>query len=303
MIGGAGFLGSHLVSELLKKNYRCVVQDFIAPDSASKLQPFMSQIDYKWKSSLDMNSDDVREAEYVVYLAAQADVPLAISSPKMTYDQNVGGIIAFLEALRGAGTRAKTVYISTDNVYGLVPPEHLPITEEEPMNPMNAYAASKAGAELLIRSYVAQFDLPVMILRNSTMYGENSRLKQVIPIFIRQALTNKPITVEGDGSNSRDFNYVGNAVSGIIGAMESSTNHGTWNIASGKETMLRGLAELIVHLTNSSSNIEQKSWRPGEKGIRLSVSIEKAEKELHYTPRYSLEEGLLRTIVWLKSLA
>src|SRR3989442_14407352 len=143
--------------------------------------------------------------------------------------------------------------MSSDSVYGYIPTEKLPATEDGPMHPANTYGASKAAAEMVIQSYNAQWNLPVMVLRSTTMFGEGSRLAQAIPIFIRQATRNEPITLEGDGTQTRDINYVKNAAKGILNALDSSFTHGTWNIASGKETSVRELAELIVTLTASGS--------------------------------------------------
>jgi dTDP-glucose 4,6-dehydratase len=315
VIGGAGFLGSHLIPELIAEGHRVDVMDVIPQDAASKLAPVREKIGYLWKSAVDVSSSDlvynVGESsleidkwyyDAVVYLAAQADVPLSITSPKWTYDQNVGGVLAVLEAVRKAKEKPKLIYISTENVYGHVPLEKLPITEEQPFNPSNAYGASKAAAELLINAYVEQFNLPAVILRSTTMFGENSRLKQAVPIFIRQALHNKPITLEGDGSQSRDFSYVGNTVHGILLALRGDVTHGTFNIGSGQETTIKELAELVVRLCQSESKIVETAWRPGEKGLRLSISIEKAWKMLSYKPVYTFEDGLTRTINWLSEL-
>lgn len=308
VIGGAGFLGSHLIPELLAKGHGVNVMDVIPQDAASKLAPVREQIgSYLWKSAVDVSSNDLEFAyDAVVYLAAQADVPLAITSPKWTYDQNVGGVLAVLEAIRKRSsfftTWPKLIYISTENVYGHVPPEKLPITEDYPFNPSNAYAASKAAAELLINAYATQFNMPAIILRSTTMFGENSRLKQAVPIFIRQALHNKPITLEGDGSQTRDFSYVGNTVEGIMLALEGGVTHGTFNIGSGQETSIKELAELVVKMTESESKIVETPWRPGEQGLRLSISIEKAKKELDYRPRFTFEEGLQHTIDWLSEV-
>jgi nucleoside-diphosphate-sugar epimerase len=142
----------------------------------------------------------------------------------------------------------------------------------------------------------------VMVLRSSSMYGEGSRLRQVIPIFIRQALKGEPITVEGDGSQSRDLNYVKNTATGILNAISAPARSGTWNLGSGKETTIRQLAELIIRITASSSKVVEKPWRPGEQGLRLPLSIEKAKRDLAYSPAYSREEALTRTVEWIRRL-
>ncbi len=275
------------------------VQDVVAPDSAFKIAEHFPRISYSWKSLVDIRSTDLQGYDYVINLAAQADVPLAISSPRWTYVQNLESCLQLLEALRGSSVK-KTVFMSSEYLYGRVPPENLPITEDQPFNPTNAYAASKAASELLIRSYVQQYGLPCMVLRSTTMFGERSRTNQAIPIFIRQALKDKPITIEGDGSQSRDFTYVENTVHGIRLALDSDLKAGTWNIGSGKETTIAELAETISRMAGSEGGIEYRSWRAGEEGIRISISIEKAHRELKYSPIWSLGEGLKRTIEWFK---
>jgi len=184
----------------------------------------------------------------------------------------------------------------------VVPKEFQPIREDAPLNPTNAYAVSKMCAEAVVRAYAAQYDLPVTILRSTTLYGPASRTKQVVPIFIRQALAGKDITVEGDGSQTRDFNYVGNMVHAIGLALERDTP-GTFNIGSGREVSVKTLAELVIDAVraagySTTSEVKFGPWRPGEKGVQLSISIEKARNQLGYVPALSLEEGLDETVRW-----
>jgi nucleoside-diphosphate-sugar epimerase len=155
--------------------------------------------------------------------------------------------------------------------------------------------------ELLVTTYVQEWNLPFLVFRCAGMYGEFGRPKQVVPSFISQAISDNDITIEGDGSQTRDFNYIKNTVFGIIQALKSDQTHGIWNISNGKETSIRELAETIIKLTDSKSKIVETPWRPGEKGVRLYLSIEKAKKELGYEPKYSLEQGLNRTIDWIKN--
>lgn len=297
--GAAGFLGSHLVPRLLSLGHDVTAMEVIPKDSAAKLSGVSDRIKYMWKSVVDATSEDFTGYDYLVHLAAQADVPLSISSPRWTFFQNLDSDIALLEAARKVSNLSKILYMSTENVYGDIPPDRLPARESEPFHPSNVYSASKAAGELLINAYARQWNLPVVVLRSTTLFGENSRMKQAIPIFIRQALKSEPVTVEGDGAQTRDFNYVGNMVEGIVTALNSDYRQGVWNIGSGREVSINELAKMIIKLTNSESKVVNTQWRPGEKGLRLSVSIEKAEKELGYKPKWSLEEGLKRTIAWL----
>ena len=195
--------------------------------------------------------------------------------------------------------------MSTDTVYGRVSPDKLPIIEESTLNPTNVYSATKVAMEALCHAYHSQFDIPITILRATSIFGERGRLKQVVPIFVSQALANSPITLEGDGSQSRDFCYVGNLVEGILKAVDLPDSRNKWgifNIGSGRETTLKTLADLIIKLTDSRSEVVYKPWRPGEEGVRLSISIEKARRFLKYEPKVSLEDGLAKTINWMRSL-
>ncbi len=307
VIGGAGFLGSHLVPLLIQAGDQVTVQDIISVEAAMKLKHLTKEVKYSWKSALDSTKEDLEPYDRIVHLAAQGDAPLAASSPKWTFSLNLDATLAVLEAARhrliaGHSSPFKIVFMSSDSVYGYIPIEKLPVTEDGPMKPANTYGASKAAAEMLIHAYRTQWNLPVMVLRSTTMFGEGSRLAQAIPIFIRQATRNEPITLEGDGSQTRDINYVKNTANAILSALDSPMTYGTWNIGSGQETSVRELAELILKLTDSRSEITNKPWRPGERGLRLFLSIEKARKELSYVPQYSHEEGLGRTIEWIKQL-
>ncbi len=309
VVGGAGFLGSHLVPELLQNGYEVTVQDQVPSDSAAKLKPFLKDITYSWKSIVDFSVEDLAGIDALVHLAGQADVPFALKSPRQTWDLNTNLVVDILEAVKKKPL--KTIIMSTDNVYGKVPAERLPIREEEPVKPTNIYGASKAAMEVMAQTYARKDNIPIMILRSASIFGEGSR-PQVIPIFIRQALEGKDITIEGDGSQSRDFNYVRNTAHGIVCALRKDpaqfpvrdkVPHNTWNIASGEETTIKNLAETIIRLTGSKSKVVNKPWREGEQGIRYPLSIEKASLELGYRPKHTFEEGLGRTVEHLKSKA
>jgi UDP-glucose 4-epimerase len=302
VVGGAGFLGSHLVPQLLETGSNVTVQDVIPRDQAAKLGDSINLIEYRSKNLGDITSRDVKGFDHVISVSAQADVPLATSSPRWTYAQNVESYIALLEAVRNSSQTVKLLLMSSENVYGAVPVEHLPITEVELPYPANSYGASKVAMESLAYAYSHQFGMPISIIRSTTMFGERSRLKQVIPIFIEKALKNDSITIEGSGQQSRDFTYVKNTVQGIMKALSWSGRWGLWNIGSGQEVTIKELAELIMLLTGSKSEIVFGPWRPGEEGLRFSVSIEKAKRELGYAPEISLGEGLERTISWFRSL-
>lgn len=300
--GGAGFLGSHLVPSLLQRGDEVIVQDILAPELAFKIKDWMPRIEYRWKGVVDTDPASLKGVDVVVHLATQGDVPLANSSPRYTYQLNTDAMLSLLTTLKE--TKTPLLAMSTENVYGRVPDERLPAKEDEPFRPKNGYAASKVAMEALCHAYAYQYNVPVGIIRSSTLFGERSRPRQVIAIFMRQALKGEPITIEGDGSQTRDFNYAGNMVQAILTVTSriarASQEFDVWNIGSGEETSLKQLVETILKVTKSSSKIVNKPWRLGEEG-RLCISIEKAKRELGYRPSLGLEEGLKRAADWALS--
>lgn len=291
IVGGNGFVGKHLVKHIIKnkKEGEPVILDVKKEGSSNYTQI--------WKSSLDITREDLEGMQYIVYLAAQADVPLAIKSPRYTYQVNVMSALHFLEILRECKTIPKKIlYMSSESVYGHVSYEELPIKENTPTNPVNIYGASKLAAEQLFRLYAGAYGLPIVIIRSGTVYGEGMRRNQVVSIFLKQALLNEPITIEGDGSKkSRDLNYVANLVDGIMKALYNGRNGSIYNIASGTETFLEQLAKVIKIVTMSKSDIITKEERVGESGLRLVLDITKAKNELGYEPKVNLVDGLMLT--------
>jgi UDP-glucose 4-epimerase len=301
VIGGSGFLGSHLIPRLLEKGHDVTVQDVLSKDEAFKIKDYIPKIKYQWKSVFDINSKDIEGFDNVAFLAAVTDVPLAMNSPHWTIYQNVDAVVSYLEALKKVDKAPRTLYMSTESVYGKIPYEHLPATEDESFRPANIYGVSKCAAELMIRAYKNQFDFPIVIFRSTSLFGERCRSSQVIPIFIRQALKNEPLTMEGDGSQTRDWNYVGNMANAIAEVLNNNIGDGVYNIGTGTDMSLKEVAEKILLMTGSKSEIVYKPWRAGEQGIKLSVSIEKAKRELNYKPIYTFDEGLLRTCNYIVS--
>lgn len=301
VVGGSGFIGFYTVKNLVDRGAEVIVTDIVPPDSAWRLSHLLREIEYRWVSSQDMKPFDFDGVDCVIYLAAQTDVPLSLTSPLYTFQANVISLISVLETLQNNKSKAKFIYMSSDAVYGAVPPDRFPITEEEPLKPTNPYGISKATADLLCQSYLRLYGLPVTVLRSGTIFGQKSRLKQVMPIFIKQALKNEPITIEGDGSQSRDFNYVENVIDAIMLVANSKTT-GVYNIGSGEERTILDVAREVIESCDSKSQILSKPWRAGEKGLRLPLSVEKAKRELGYKPRISFKEGLAKTIEWIKNI-
>lgn len=298
IVGGSGFLGSHVITELLERQAEVSVSDIIGPQYANRIKNKMESINYIWKSAEDLNEKDIAEIDCILFLAAQADVPLVLSSPKYSFHTNTAGLINVLELIR-TKKNTQLIFMSSKNVYGKA--ESSSISENDVLRPTDPYGAGKAAADLMCQSYAEAFGLPVTVIRSSGLFGPNSRLQQVIPIFIQQALKNRPITIEGDGSQSTDFNYVRNLVNAMIKMSEIDIK-GVYNIAYGKDYSIKNIADLIIKQTNSKSKIENLPWRSGEKGMKLSLSIEKAKRDFGYIPETSFEEGIAKTVDWMRSL-
>jgi len=188
--------------------------------------------------------------------------------------------------------------MSSESVYGNA--QYLPIDEKHPLKPVNIYGATKAAADILAQTYHRTYGLPITILRSGTLYGPTMRLKQVVSIFLMQCLEGEPITVEG-GDQSRDFNFIDNYVDFVLRVIEKGkqTVGEIYNVASGVETTIRELAELCIEVTGSESELTVRPYRPGEKGVRLALSIEKA-KSLGWEPKVAISNGLKITADWLK---
>ena len=296
MTGAAGFLGGHIIPALIKLGHSIVAQDVVVPELAFRLESCLKDIEYRWESTIDTTEASVKGNDFILHFASQGDVPLANSSPRYTFLSNVEAMMSLLISARHS--KVPMILMSTENVYGSLPTRSLPARENEQTNPTNSYSASKVAMEALCHAYSRQYGIPIGIIRSSTLFGEKSRPRQVVPIFIRRALAGVPITIEGNGAQTRDFNYVANTVDAIIQAMDKVENepaYQVWNIGSGKETSVRELVGLIVRGCKSSSKILNSSPRLGEEG-RLYMSIEKARRALGYEPKISLEDGLARTI-------
>jgi len=270
--------------------------DIIPRGSAWRLEGL--KIDYEWRSCQDIRSVD---APYIIHTAAIADVPYALTSPIATLSTNVLGTAMLMEACARHDGFERIVIQSSESVYGYA--KRVPIPEEEPLNPSSVYGASKAAQEMVGMAYRHSHRLPVTVIRSSTLFGPEMRMSQVVPIFLRQAFLGEPITVHGDGHQSRDMQPVDNLVDGILLALTKQLATGqVFNIASGNEVTINQIARTCIELTNSRSPIIHTRQRPGEQDIRLVPDITKARTILGYEPRISFQEGMTMTAQWMSRL-
>ena len=289
--GGAGFIGSHIVDELINKNYQVAVIDNLITGNRSNLPDNITfyHIDIKEKEHLETVFSKERP-DIVIHLAAQTSVGDSVNRPSYDGHNNILATINILDCCKNYKVK-KLIFASSAAVYGHT--EHLPIKETNPLKPLSFYGLSKLTAEEYIQLYSKIFDLPYTILRFSNVYGErqNSHGEAgVISIFINQALKQEPVTIFGDGLQTRDFIYVKDVAAANIAAIENGLND-TFNISSNTRTSVNEVLKVISDINRKEFIKIHHPFKPGEI-IDSQLCNDKAINSLKWTPKYSLIEGL-----------
>jgi UDP-glucose 4-epimerase len=299
--GGAGFIGSHIVEELLRNGIFVRVLDNFSSGKRENLEKFQGKLEILEGDLRDAGTvNAVRDVELVFHLAAFISVPQSMSDPETCFAVNVGGTVALLEAARRAGAR-KVVLSSSTAVYGDT--NVFPTTEETPLRPLSPYALSKQVNELYAHLYTHILGLPVTALRYYNVYGPRQRpdsdYAAAIPIFVRQLVAGEPITIYGDGKQSRDFIFVKDVVRANLLAAESDAAGEAFNICTGCETNLLDLLEELSELSPHQPEVRFEASRPGDI-YRSMGSPEKAAGSLGFRAETSLAKGLAQTVEWMK---
>lgn len=306
ILGGAGFGGAGLTRRLVKQGHDVAVLDQVAPRHATLIRDLYEneQIDYRWKSTLDIDEEDVAMFDIIFDFAAQADVPMGFSSPMHTAYNNIMSVYRIMECIKEVTPDLrpdKFIYMGSGTTFG--PGQKLPIDETAVQHPANPYSASKQCAEVVIMSYHRAFGIPVTILRNGIIYGPHMRREIVIARFIINALLKKPLIVEG-GDQTRDVNYVDNTLDcleKLVSINPSVIDGEVFHCATGEKSSIGYLAELIAAKTGYKGDIQYVDYRFGEQNVHQQLDITKARELLGYEPKVFLEEGLNRTIEFFES--
>lgn len=295
--GGAGFIGSHLAEALLAAGAEVRVLDDLSSGRESNLASARGDIDFVRGSILDENAlaKAAEGCDAIFHLAAVASVPRSIEDPVGTGRVNVEGSVQVLRAAARNG--AKVVFSSSSAVYGN--PKTLPVAESSPPETLSPYAAQKLASEALLAAFHFSYRVKSASLRYFNVYGPrqdpNSEYAAVIPKFVTRALQGRPLVIFGDGSQTRDFVYVGDVARANILAFESTLNDGRpVNVGSGVSISILGLAQSVIQLCGSQSAIDFQPAREGE--VRLSEgAVEFARSAIGFGAQVSLAEGLSRT--------
>jgi len=287
--GGAGFIGSHIVELLLNKGYYVVAIDDMSNGQQDNIDIFKDNPNYEFYNiDLSKEFDDsvFKDVIYIFHTAALADIVPSIEEPLKYHGSNVNATIRVLEASRKYNIQ-KFVFSGSSTCYGI--PDQYPTNENAEIRPEYPYAFTKYIAEQYVLFWGKLYNLPVMSLRYFNVFGTRARSNDtygaVFKVFLSQKLHNKPLTVVGDGTQTRDFTYVTDIAKANLIAAESDLNNDVINIGTGNPQSINYLAELIGSPT---VNIPK---RPGEPDS-THADITKAKKLLKWEPEVSFEEGV-----------
>ncbi len=298
--GGAGFIGSHTVELLVSKGYDVIVIDDFSSGSLKNLSNVVEKISVVNRSILDKEALDtiLRDADAIIHLAAIVSVEESIKDPERVYRVNALGTLYLLEASRRHDIE-RFVYASSAAVYG--DPIELPVKEVHPCRPKNVYGSSKLAGETLVYSYKETYGLSTISLRYFNVYGPRMKpgdYAGVVYKFFERILQGKPPIIHGDGEQTRDFVYVGDVARANVIAL-SSRETGVYNIGTGKAISINELAEKIMGIVGVKLEPAHGPPRPGD--IRYSVAdITQAIEKLGWKPTVSIEEGLRKTLDYMK---
>jgi UDP-glucose 4-epimerase len=302
--GGAGFIGSHIIERLLQQHHDVVCLDNFDSyyDPKIKEQNISSFLrdsqftlvhgDIQDRHLLDEILDGV---EVIFHEAAQAGVQISIENPLKSHEVNATGTLIFLESAKKANVK-RFIYASSSSVYGTV--KYLPSDESHPVYPVSPYGVSKLMAEHYCRIFSDLYGLPSVALRYFMVYGPGMRPDLAINIFTQQALKNEPLTIFGTGERTRDFTYIDDIIDANMIAL--TKGNGVYNIGGGHRISIRELAEKIIEISGSSSIILHKESKKGE-SEHTHANINKAQTELGWRPKTSLDQGLKRYIEWVST--
>jgi UDP-glucose 4-epimerase len=304
VIGGAGFIGSHVVDELLKEDVEeVVVYDNFARGARGNLDDALTDSRVRiFEVGGDILHTDVlaaavREADQVVHLAALWLLQ-CYDYPRVAFDVNIRGTFNVLEACQQKGIE-RLVYSSSASVYGDA--VEIPMTEAHPFNNRTFYGATKIAGEAMCRAFADRYGLSYVGLRYMNVYGARQDYKGTYIAVIMKILDRLdqglPPILYGDGSHAYDFIYVSDCARANVCALKSAATDSFYNVGSGTRTSLKELCELILEITGSSLPIQ---YEPAGKTFVTNRigSTKKAEKELGFRTRVELREGLERLIEW-----
>jgi UDP-glucose 4-epimerase len=306
--GGAGFIGSHIAEALVQDHHEVVIVDNLDDYYSPALK--QRNLDcVRAKGDVDFVRGDVTDlgliqnviddtVDYVFHEAAQAGVRISVEDPFKPNNVNVLGTLNVLKASLDAGVK-RVINASSSSVYGKV--RYLPFDEAHPTMPVSPYGVSKLAAEHYCRVFYEVYGLPTVSLRYFTVYGPRMRPDLAISIFTRKMLANEPITVFGDGEQTRDFTYIDDIVRVNRRLLETSAADGyAMNVGGGHRITVNDLIAHLREITGSASEVVYADKQKGDAEHTLA-DVGLAGELVGYRSEVSIEEGLERFVEWYRS--
>lgn len=305
--GAAGFIGSHLCQKLLDVGYPVLGIDSFSDYyprwmKEANLQPLMKAKDFEFIAD-DLNRLDLVKilgsVDYVFHLAAQAGVRASWGKSFSIYTRdNIQATQRLLEAAKKAKIQ-RFIFASSSSVYGACP--ELPMAETSPLRPFSPYGVTKLASEQLCFLYWKNHGIPTLSLRFFTVYGPKQRPDMAFHKFFKAIIDDKPISVFGDGKQTRDFTYIDDVVEAITSSLDKGKLGETYNIGGGNRRQLVDIFPLLEDICQEKVKIE---WEDSQKGDvpHTYAKIDKAKKDLGFSPAVDLREGLREEWTWIQSV-
>ncbi len=305
--GCAGFIGSHLTEFLLSKNYDIIgidafLDNYDINQKKNNIKEFIDKITFYDKNILDIDLSSIipENEEFVIYhLAALPGVRTSWGKRFEDYTKN--NILAtqyLLESVKDRKNLKRFIYASSSSIYGNA--LKYPTSEDTIPNPISPYGLTKLSGEYLVKLYNENYAVPYTIFRFFTVYGPRQRSDMAFHIFMKAILNNQPITVLGDGRQTRDFTYVEDIITPLYLSMENENAVNTvFNIGGGHRIDLMSVVEMIFDITGKKVPIEYKERSRGDvKDTSADVSL--LMEKLNYKPKWELKDGLRKEWEWIK---
>ncbi|MEN6413618.1 MAG: NAD-dependent epimerase/dehydratase family protein [Veillonellales bacterium] len=297
--GGAGFIGSHIVDKLVQENCRVVVVDNLSTGLRNNLNAKAKFVEMDIRSHELIDLFQTEQFDYVIHQAAQTMVPSSIENPDYDCQVNILGTVNVLECCRKTGVK-RLVFASSAAVYGNV--ETIPVTETAETCPTSFYGLSKLTVEKYLYLYHEIYGFDYVVLRYANVYGErqgDAGEGGVVSIFTRKIHQGQPLTIFGDGGQTRDFIYVGDVANANYQAMVTPNGNAVYNISTQTETSVNTLIELLGKASGQAASKEYRDPRDGDI-YRSFLANAAARQNLAWTPSIPLVEGLYRTYQFSK---
>ncbi len=305
--GGAGFIGSHIADSLSKKDYEVIIVDNFDPYYSIEIKKRNVDMVLKNRNTRFIKGDICdsnfiktvidKETDFVFHEAAQPGVRISVENPYRSNNVNILGSLNVLKQSMEANV-TRVINASSSSVYGKI--EYLPFDEKHPKQPISPYAVSKLAAEHYFRVFYEIYNIPTVSLRYFTVYGPRMRPDLAISIFTGKMINNEPITIFGDGTQTRDFTYIDDVVNANEKLLKTNKVDGKiLNIGKGKRTDINEIADYLKRIIGSSSKIHHVEFQKGDAKHTLA-NIDLAKKLIGYNPKTDFSEGATKYLSWFK---